>query len=84
MKAYNHTGRYMQRTMFICIFSNSCSNFKGAFLDGVEWWIEASFLQIIFRYQISQGLDVEDSNSYSHCINLKCPLITTARIMQTK
>lgn len=83
MRACNliHTGSFMQRTLLICIFSNSCSNFKGAFLDGVEWWIEASFLQIFFRYQFSQGLQFEDSIIYTAFI-LKCPIVIRAKLMQ--
>jgi hypothetical protein len=59
----------MQLTMFICIFSNSSSNPKRAFLDSVEWWIEASWIQIVLRYQSSQSLQVEDSNGYPYFIN---------------
>lgn len=73
-----HTGSFMQRTLLICIFSNSCSNFKGAFLDDVEWWIDASFLQICFRYQVSQGLQYEDSIIYTAFI-LKCPILMRSK-----
>jgi len=82
MRACNHIhrGSYMHRTLRICIFSNSCSNFKGAFLDGVEWWIKASFLQIFFRYQVSQGLQFED-NIIDNAFFLKCPLLMRAKLM---
>jgi len=83
MRASNHihTGSFMQRTLLICIFSNSCSNFKGAFLDSVEWWIEASFLQVFFRYQVSQGLQFEDSIIYTAFV-LKCPILMRSKLMQ--